>query len=181
MGDLNRLAEAFAYPTPGRLESLRRLTPGLANNETRRLVEGFLDAVGQLSIGEWEECYTRTFDLNPAVAPYFGYQIWGDSYPRGDFMARLSRGLRELDLESSGELPDHLVPVLRFLDAVPEIPLEIAGVIDPALDKMIAALRRTDPDNPYLQLLTAARTMARLETDRRAAHPKDEKSKEVAV
>jgi len=39
-----------------------------------------------------EELYTRTFDLQAVCSPYVGYQLFGDSYKRGIFMARLNEG-----------------------------------------------------------------------------------------
>ena len=49
----------------------------------------FLDEVGSLTLGEWEELHTATLDLSAPFVPYVGHVIWGDDYRRGEFMADL--------------------------------------------------------------------------------------------
>ena len=58
------------------------------------------NGIAPLSLGEWEELHTRTLDLNPPAAPYVGYQIWGDSYQRGAFLAKMNRALVEAGVDS---------------------------------------------------------------------------------
>ena len=90
MAELRLLAEAFSYPFPRQVENW---AAGLgAIPESRCLGEyaAFLQALQPLSQGELEELYTRTLDLNPEFAPYFGYQMWGDSYQRGNFNIEIS-------------------------------------------------------------------------------------------
>ncbi len=153
------LAEAFGYPGPGRLAALQaglKELPAESAAGVKAPVQAFLDKVGCLSVGEWEELHTRTLDLNPPAAPYVGFQTWGETYPRGAFLARLSRALAEVDIDLEGELPDHLAPVLRYLgQSVDPLP-ELVGLLGPALRRMQAALAAKEPANPYLDLLEAA-------------------------
>jgi len=150
------LAQALVYPYPGLLEELKA---GLAQAEkepARDRFAAFLKQVGRLSLEEWEELATRTLDLSPAAAPYVGFQIWGESYQRGAFMAKLSRAMAGLGIDPAGELPDHLVPVLRYL-AVADPPLpELAERLKPALERMIAILREKERGNPYIHVYEAA-------------------------
>ncbi len=155
------LAEAFRYPHPGHLEQLER---GLASlppeTPARPHLERFLRAVSALSLDAWEMLYTRTLDLSPLTAPYVGYQQWGENYRRGNFMSQLNAELARLHIPADGELPDHLIPVLRYLAAA-ETPLpELLENLAPAVDKMRAALRKAEKDNPYLFLFQAAREAA---------------------
>ena len=98
---------------------------------------------------------TRTLDLSPAAAPYVGFQIWGESYQRGEFMAKLNHAMADLDIDPEGELPDHLVPILRYL-AVADAPLpELAGHLQTVVGKMIAILREKERGNPYIHIYEA--------------------------
>ncbi len=161
------LALALTYPRPGLLEALRAGLAGLSESPAREGLAAFIRKVAPLSLAEWEELATRTLDLNPAAAPYVGFQIWGESYARGEFMARLSRALDEHNIDADGELPDHLIPILRYLAAT-DAPFP--GLIERlrvAVDRMIAILREADRDNPYLRLYEA--TLAAIQSQRARA------------
>ncbi len=151
------LAEAFAYPARGRLDALAGAVTAMPEGAARKAYAAFVDGVRGLPLGGWEELYTRTFDLNPPAAPYVGYQAWGDSYQRGAFLARLRRAQLAAGMDSRGELPDHLAPVLRYLERTREPLPELLEVLGPALQRMQAALRKAEPGNPYAGLLEAAR------------------------
>lgn len=160
MGAFAVLAEAFRYPAPGRLDLLRARSGEILERAARSAFEEFLKQIGQLTLGEWEELYTRTLDLNPPVTPYLGYQRWGESYQRGNFMARMNRWLNENQIDLDGELPDHLIPIFRYLEAVSAPPGELAEVLEPALKRMGAALKKAEPENPYNHLFAAAQLTA---------------------
>ncbi len=150
------LAEAFGYPAPGRLEALQEEMNTLPPGPVRDRLETFTRGIGKLSLTQWEELFTRTLDLNPAAPPYVGYVIWGENYTRSHFMARLGEAMGAANVELEGELPDHLVPILRYLDCAP-LPLpELESVLEPALQSIHAALAKVDPGNLYLGLLAAA-------------------------
>jgi len=155
MGIYSALGDAFAYPTPGSLQSLQTAAETLPKGAEKIAFQRFLRQVEKLSIGEWEELYTRTLDLNPMTAPYIGYQVWGESYHRGNFMAKLTRAYNQLSLSSDGELPDHLSPVLRYIDQA-ETPIpESVENLAPAVEKMQAELRKKKASNPYIDLFEA--------------------------
>jgi nitrate reductase delta subunit len=156
MGELGVLAEAFRYPAPDRLALLRQQAAALPVGAARARLETFIGQIGGLSLGEWEELCTRTLELNPAAPPYVGYVIWGENYARSRFMATLNHALREEGIDLDGELPDHLVPVLRYLDRTATPIAELNEVLRPALGSIHGALTEADPDNPYVGLLVAA-------------------------
>lgn len=152
------LGETLLYPGPDRLQALTGGLREVPAGQVHKHLEAFLEAVGALSLGEWEELHTRTLDLNPPAAPYLGYQMWGDSYQRGAFMAKMNRALWENRVEDAGELPDHLIPVLRYL-ATASAPLaDLLEILDPALARIRDGLRKADPHNPYNLLLEAIST-----------------------
>jgi nitrate reductase delta subunit len=68
----------------------------------------------------------------------------------------MNRALMEADIDSENELPDHLIPVLRYLAAAPAPLAELVVVLEPALRRMLEGLRKADADNPYLYVLEAA-------------------------
>jgi len=149
------LADAFGYPAPGRLDALKRGLTAMPTGAGKDAYAAFLNGIDRLPLGAWEELHTRTLDLNPPAAPYVGYQTWGDSYQRGAFMAKMNRALAEADVEPDGELPDHLAPTLRYLAATPDPLPEVIEVLGPAVGRMLDALRKAEPDNPYVSLLQA--------------------------
>jgi nitrate reductase delta subunit len=161
MGDFAAIADALRYPAPGRLEALRRRTEELADTETRAQMAAFVDRVSALSLAEWEELHTRTLDLSPAVAPYVGHAVWGETYERGKFMALLNQALTAEAIDAEGELPDHLIPVLRYLDVAAEPLPEVVQRLAPALERMRGDLKKVDPDNAYLRVIDAARATVR--------------------
>jgi len=149
------LADAFCYPVPGRLDALKRGLAAMPKGAGKDAYAAFLNGIDRLPLGEWEELHTRTLDMNPPAAPYVGYQTWGESYQRGAFMAKMNRALAEAGVETDGELPDHLAPSLRYLAATGNPLPEMIEVLGPALQRMIATLRKAEPDNPYVSLLQA--------------------------
>ncbi len=155
MPELSLFAEAFSYPVPGQLEKWTAGLSRLPQSPGADEYTAFVQAVLPLSQGELEELYTRTLDLNPEFAPYLGYQMWGDSYPRGSLMAKLNKAMQEYQIDLGGELPDHLMPVLRYLDQAAEPLPDLMQIFGPAVEKMIHKLKKQDPASPYLHLLRA--------------------------
>ena len=149
------LAQAFAYPVPGMLEQLAEGWQDLPTGALKRALRRFIQEVQGLSLSEWEELYTRTLDLSPLISPYVGFQVWGDSYQRGKFLSQLNRALLYYDVDTGGELPDHLIPVLRYLSISPTPASELLEALSPALGKMQAELKKKDRTNPYRWLLLA--------------------------
>ncbi len=158
------LADALHYPYPGLLAKLQAGIQTFPQSPARIAFQTFVDSIQRLTLGEWEELYTHTLDLNPAVAPYIGYQLWGDGYPRGNFMAALNRTYRDAGVEVDGELPDHLGVVLTYLETGSHLPTELVEAFEPAIQKMLATLRKSEADNPYVYLLETVAQTAALKT-----------------
>lgn len=171
---LEYLAEMLLYPAPNRLQALIGELGEIPAGQVRKNLEAFLAAVDKLSLGEWEELHTRTLDLNPPAAPYLGYQMWGDSYQRGAFMAKMNRALWQMRMDPGGELPDHLIPVLRYLAAAPAPLVDLLEILEPSLGRMRDNLRKADPLNPYNLLFEAISAAC-------AGHSKMKQPEEAAV
>jgi nitrate reductase delta subunit len=153
MGNYVFFAEALRYPAPGRLTGLQLRLSELAPGATQQVCRAFLSNIEKMSISDWEELYTRTLDLNPTTIPYIGFQIWGESYRRGEFLAQMNKAMQSHAVDLDGELPDHLVPVLRYLEVAPEPLPQLSEVIRVAVQRMIDVLHKQEPQNPYCQLL----------------------------
>ncbi len=146
------LAHTLEYPTPA-LRDQVLACEGMLKGQHRRAAHHmarFRAFVEQTAPERLEELYTATFDLRPVCYPYIGYQLFGESYKRGEFMALLSSRYRQAGFETSGELPDCLSVILRYLAQTPDADLVTEGVV-PALERMVEQLQ----GNPYRELLQA--------------------------
>lgn len=155
-------AELFAYPTPAILqqteECLERLP--VTHPEAARALERFYHSLQQHTLEEVEELYTTTFDMQPVCYPYVGYQLFGESYKRGAFMAQLNEAYHAFGYSAGEELPDHLSVILRFLglDSANRqgdfCQALLSEGLTPALGKMLQTFG-TQSENPYFGLLAA--------------------------
>ena len=109
MGVFNQLAIAFQYPTTKSFEQLENNMEEFADGPIKSSYVLFWNKIRNLSLSQFEELYTRTLDLNPSAAPYIGFQIWGESYQRGEFLALMNHALRNAEVDLHGELSDHLL------------------------------------------------------------------------
>ncbi|OGO29343.1 MAG: hypothetical protein A2136_01985 [Chloroflexi bacterium RBG_16_54_11] len=76
---------------------------------------GFFEFVRQGPVSRLEVIYTTTFDLQGVCPPYVGQHLFGESYKRKWFMARLNEEYQRRGFNTGDELPDHVAVVLRFL------------------------------------------------------------------
>jgi nitrate reductase delta subunit len=149
------VALGFRYPTPTAAADLSRLIEAESNTEVQRHMSRFVEEVGALSLGEWEEIHTATIDLDPKFVPYVGHVAWGENYRRGAFMADLNAAMTEADVDLGGELPDHIEPILRYLAATDEPLDDLVEVLPGVIAEMNSVLKTAVPDSPYRHLLRA--------------------------
>lgn len=164
MGAATTIALCFSYPNDERAGELRSAVAELADGKVRSNLERFVGAVEQLPLGEWEELHTRTLDLSPQFVPYVGHVVWGESYKRGAFMAELKRAMVASGVDLDGELPDHLAPILRYLEASRVPHEELVEVLPKAVTAMSKELKKSDATNPYRHVLAAARAQVAIES-----------------
>ena len=160
MGDASTVAMAMRYPREGSLERLTNEVAMIVDKATQRAMSNFVAQIGSRSLAEWEELHTATVDLSPKFVPYVGHAVWGENYRRGAFMADLARAMADAGVELHGELPDHLDPILRYIDEVPDPHPDVVEVLPVALMRMSKELRKSDKKNPYRHVLDAAQTVA---------------------
>jgi nitrate reductase delta subunit len=163
MQDLNDLLGLFAdlleYPFTDRLEQAQEYVALLDEvcPPAAEKLERFQQWVKHERLGRVQEVYTSTFDLQGVCCPYIGHQLFGESYQRSWFMARLNEGYHDRDFDCGGELPDHLVMVLRFLSRGSEDEFSqvlIKEGLVPALEKMVQVFGDKS-GQPYRLLLEA--------------------------
>jgi len=159
---LEELAELLRYPGPdraARLAAALRLSTGTPCGEA---LERFRMETEALSLHALQELYTRTFDLSPLCALEVGWQLYGEDYARGSFLAYLRPILLEQGIAERGELPDHLANVLPAIARLtPEKAEELREAAAlPAVDKMLHAF--AGKTNAYGDLLRAVRAALRV-------------------
>jgi nitrate reductase delta subunit len=115
--------------------------------------ELFNSSVINLSREELEELYTQTFDINPVSSLEIGWHLFGETYERGSFLVKMRETLRELAVEESAELPDHITHVLLALGRMDKAEqTEFSEMFFvPALNKILTAFE--GKNNPYENLL----------------------------
>jgi len=185
--ELAGLAGAFAavltyplLPPAGDVRAAAKAT-GEWSSEAEALLDAFAALAETTELGELQEAYTRTFDLDtlaraqPTCYPYVGHYLFEESHKRGAFIVELRHRFRAAGFEpDGGELADHLVVLLSFLAVCDDE--ELAGellddAILPALARISALPGGPRAEGP-LELATAYRTvLAALELALRAARP----------
>ena len=105
-------ADLLSYPHDSPLAAARRCAAvaGESSEEAGRLVEAFVSLAESAELGELQEAYTRTFDLDtllraePTCHPYVGHYLFegGVHKYRPDFLVRLTDGVL-LVLEIKGQ------------------------------------------------------------------------------
>lgn len=122
------------------------LALGLCGHEpqAKRHIEALKAFADGHDIWTLEEDYTRTFDINPAVAMDVGFQLFGLAYKRGEFLVKMQAALRQVGMDAGTELADHLPTLLELSAALPadEGLQLVEECIAPALKRMLEGVPR---------------------------------------
>jgi nitrate reductase delta subunit len=152
-------AQLLEYPTLAIGEQVGMCVELLADacQPAGELLSKFREVVDRKPIEWLEEIYTSTFDLQGVCYPYIGHHLFGESYKRSWFMARLNEGYLENGFDVGKELPDHVAVVLHFLalglgDSFSQV-LQDEG-LKPAVNKMYQAMGESG-ENPYRLVIGA--------------------------
>ncbi len=152
-------ADLLEYPSPMLQEIGREGCELMAGDYplASEKIRNFLEFIESTPDTRLEEIYTVTFDLNPVCYPYPGFHLFGESYKRGEFLAKLRQKYRDRGfVEEGNELADRLSVMLRFLATLePEETLArelIEDCLIPALHKMNAGFKE---GNPYASIFQA--------------------------
>ena len=156
---LNRaLALAFAdvlsypySPIGGDVQACEELARG--ESEAAAALLGRFRAFAEATpLGELQEAYTLAFDLDslsesePTCYPYVGHHLFAENHKRSAFILGLLERYRAHGFAGdAGDLPDHLVIILRFLAMCDDDEL-VAETVDEALLPALARMRGTIGD-----------------------------------
>jgi nitrate reductase molybdenum cofactor assembly chaperone len=172
------LADLLDYPQPGLAASARECR-GLVADEcpaAAALLDVFAADVEATTIAHMEELYSGAFDLDTlsefaaTCYPYVGHHLLGETYRRSRFMVGLLERYQAHGFEvAGGELPDHVLVMLRFLACCDdhELSEELVGeALLPALARMTrdgeeAGLEGEGGRRVYLRVLEAVRLVLR--------------------
>jgi nitrate reductase delta subunit len=147
-----RFARLLSYPT----EEYAELVLDCAADSSNEHLSQFAAETNTLSHEEFEELYTRTFDINPVATLEIGWHLYGETYERGSFLVKMRQLLKELGIPETSELPDHLTHLLRALDTMGlnnDARELVARYVAPALEKILNGFQ--GKRNPYEHLLRA--------------------------
>jgi nitrate reductase delta subunit len=154
---LDLVAACLDYP--------RRITPSLARRAAERLAGDHIElarAFWELAVwletsplGEAEERYTTLFDLQPVCTLHAGYQVFGDTYQRGEVLAGLAGELKRADVGVGEELPDFVPTLLRLSARLGDEDRRALAetLLLPALFKIVEALEASQ--GPWCSILRA--------------------------
>jgi len=154
-------SQLLDYPTPNFVEQIRTSIDLLKADyqEAAVQLEKFLSFVESTPMGRLEEVYTGTFDINPACHIFAGHILFGESFKRGAFMAKLEEEYQERHFDKGKELTDHIPVLLRFLatlDSNDTFANElIKDCLIPVFQKMNANFK-DESSNPYAPVLEIA-------------------------
>ncbi|RKZ16348.1 hypothetical protein DRQ53_06630 [bacterium] len=156
----DRMSTLFAYPPPGYMCAVEDVRKAFVEKtpEAAAEMEAFEQGLKALEGSSVEELFTRTFDLNPECCCEVGWHLFGERYDRGSFMVWMREEMRKYEVPETGELPDHLVHVLRVLGRMEDSEAErfATEAVTPTLKRMVGSIK--DQDNPFRHLLTAVST-----------------------
>jgi nitrate reductase delta subunit len=153
------------------LEDYDRVRRFLPSGDGTSPLEPFARFVDTSSLARLQEEYVATFDFNPAVAPYLGHHLFGDSQKKGAYLIRLKREFALHGFAPAGnELPDHLPLLLGFLaylaghadDGVRRS--FISECVLPGVNRLAAGFSARK-DSPWKAVVEAARILCAVDTE----------------
>jgi nitrate reductase molybdenum cofactor assembly chaperone len=174
------LADLLDYPQPGLVVTARECRALVADAcpAAAALLDAFVTDVEANTSSHMEELYSGAFDLDTlsefeaTCYPYVGHHLLGETYRRSRFMVGLLQRYQAHGFEiAGGELPDHVLVMLRFLACSDDAELneELVGeALLPALGRMTkdgeeAALDGAGGRRVYLRVLEAVRLVLRVQ------------------
>ncbi len=157
------VAALLEYPREDHAALLREQAATIAAGapDAATHVERYAAEAASQDLTEREELFVRTFDVNAERALEVGWQVFGEQYARGVFLAKLRGMLAEHGVAETTELPDHLTQVLRLLGRVPQEDAHflIARAVRPAVRRIRADL---GDDHAYAAVLDAVAAVVAL-------------------
>lgn len=174
MNDRFRIfARLLEYPSEELIEFIERAEFSDIN------LKEFRERIKKLPLSQLEEIYTRTFDLQAICYPYAGYQLFGEDYRRGEFMAKLKEVYKANDfVPPEDELPDHIRVIFLYLSHNPSDTVLIEECLHPVFEKFLDSFKE-NTDNPYYFLLKGIYQSILSENSSKMSLLREEESKNI--
>ncbi len=139
----NMLADLLRYPEEDFPVVVNRCQQFLehAYPDAARELSDFTDYIRHHTTDEYEELYTKTFDVQPICYLDLGYVIFGEDYKRGAFLLHMQEEQLKAENDCGTDLPDNICNILtlflktndqRFIDEI------VVKILIPGVKKMIA-------------------------------------------
>ncbi len=152
---LASLARLFRYPTAETCSAVERLYVVLQHEIplAAKEIARFGEQTERLSIEQFEETYTKTFEINSKCAPEIGWHLFGEEFTRGMLLVRMREELARYGIPETTELPDHISHALLLVAQMPRAEADrfVPACIFPALLKMRQSAERMG--SPYLHVI----------------------------
>lgn len=153
---LAALATVFEYPRDGALDRINDCVDQVerVDADAAEPLREFRESIRDKTVSELEELHIQTFDMNPKTCLDLGWQLFGEEYNRGLFLARLRREMDAAGVEEDPlELPDHLPQVLRLLQRMEPAAARdfVLCCVLPALEKIAGGLSEPRLHGPAIQ------------------------------
>ncbi|MDM8558925.1 molecular chaperone TorD family protein [Candidatus Parabeggiatoa sp. HSG14] len=154
-------SDLLDYPKPNLVEQTRTCIDELKKEypQMAKKMGSFLNFVESTPSGRLEEIYTGTFDINPACYIYAGHILFGESFKRGAFMAKLSEEYQNRNFDKGTELADHVPILFNFLGTLDKndsfADSLIFDCLIPVFQKMNTNFK-DNSSNPYMPVLRSA-------------------------
>ena len=145
------LADLFLYPSEELRAKIFEIKKYLDENFliVSDSLREFSEFVKMTSLKEWEEIYTRTFDVQALTTLDLGYVVFGDDYKRGELLVNLGNEHKAASNECGTELADHLPNILRLINKTTDEELKqdlIYYIVFPALTKILSDFNKESID-----------------------------------
>ncbi|HAB52768.1 MAG: hypothetical protein A2315_08165 [Ignavibacteria bacterium RIFOXYB2_FULL_35_12] len=145
------LADLFLYPSEELRAKIFEIKKYLDENFliVSDSLREFSEFVKMTSLKEWEEIYTRTFDVQALTTLDLGYVVFGDDYKRGELLVNLGNEHKAASNECGTELADHLPNILRLINKTTDEEFKqdlIYYIVFPALTKILSDFNKESID-----------------------------------
>lgn len=150
------LADSFRYPDhklDQQTEELLKLVMNCMPGKTVKVRE-ILETQRLMTLGEQQEYYLMTFDVQAVCCPDLGYLLFGEDYKRAQLLVNLKREHSLAGVDCGNELGDYLPNILTLLERTTDrnFAEELGFIITiPAIRFMLVKLRNVR--NYYKDLL----------------------------
>lgn len=141
--DYELLSTLFFYPeNESDLSKIKDVYAYLSANlpESAEVMKPFMEFMAISSIGEIQELFLRSFDIQAITTLDIGFILFGEDYKRGQLLVHLNMEHREAGNNCHTELSDHMPNVLCLLSKMKnnDMRKEIATrLLGPAVVKML--------------------------------------------